>query len=91
MHVEIPLCLIPSLPPNGYIIPYNNTDERIIVTFACQGDCGGDLKSTLELRTAICASNGDLEINPLNFSGNLSIIIMIQWEHYLLHAIKLTR
>ena len=68
MDTETPQCQIPSASPDGYIIPYNSTDERIRVTFAYQGDCGGDLiKSQHDLHTVICTLNGDLETNPLNF------------------------
>jgi hypothetical protein len=67
-YTDIPQCRIPSPSPNGYIIPYNSTDENIKITFTCQSDCEIELKSTLELQTAVCASNGDLETNPLNFS-----------------------
>ena len=70
MDTETPQCQIPSASPDGYIIPYNSTDERIRVTFACQDDCGGDLikSSQLDLHTVICTSSGDLETNPLKFS-----------------------
>ena len=62
-------CQIPSSSPDDYIIPYNGMDERIRVTFACQSGCGADdLKFSLELHTAVCASSGDLELNPFKCS-----------------------
>ena len=73
MYTEIPQCQIPSSSnfSDGYIIPYNSTSERIKITFACQSNCEIELKSALELQTAICTSSGDLETNPINFSTGM--------------------
>ena len=74
--IESQQCQIPlsSNSSDGYIIPYNinATNDRIKITFACQSNCEIELKSALELQTAICASSGDLETNALNFcTGNM--------------------
>ena len=73
LTTELPGCVPPSPPLNGYINPYTSTIEGAEVTFTCQNLSQNEWTETppKELHSAICVTFGNWEPDPFEFCSGM--------------------